>query len=47
VIQGGGNMPAYGRNLNPAETNALVAFLQTLHPDGQMPARDASRIQGE
>src|ERR1700704_1341391 len=43
VIQGGGNMPAYGRNLNPAETNALVAFLQTLHPAGQMPARDASR----
>jgi ubiquinol-cytochrome c reductase cytochrome b subunit len=42
VIQGGGNMPAYGRNLNPAETRALVAFLQTLHPAGQMPARDAA-----
>jgi ubiquinol-cytochrome c reductase cytochrome b subunit len=41
VIQGGGNMPAYGRNLNPAETNALVAFLQTMHPAGQVPARDA------
>jgi ubiquinol-cytochrome c reductase cytochrome b subunit len=47
VIQGGGNMPAYGRNLNPAETNALVAFLQTLHPGGQLPARDASRTQLE
>ena len=47
VIQGGGNMPAYGRNLNPAETNALVAFLQTLHPDGQSPARDASRTPVE
>jgi ubiquinol-cytochrome c reductase cytochrome b subunit len=47
VIQGGGNMPAYGRNLSPAETNALVAFLQTMHPDGQMPARDASRAAGE
>jgi ubiquinol-cytochrome c reductase cytochrome b subunit len=47
VIQGGGNMPAYGRNLNPAETNALVAFLQTLHPAGQAPARDASRTEGE
>jgi ubiquinol-cytochrome c reductase cytochrome b subunit len=45
VIQGGGNMPAYGRNLNPAETNALVAFLQTLHPAGQPPARDASRTE--
>jgi ubiquinol-cytochrome c reductase cytochrome b subunit len=42
VIQGGGNMPAYGRNLSPAETTALVAFLETLHPVGQAPARDAS-----
>ena len=43
VIQGGGNMPAYGKNLSPAETTALVAFLQTLRPAGQAPARDASR----
>jgi ubiquinol-cytochrome c reductase cytochrome b subunit len=43
VIQGGGNMPAYGKNLSPAETTSLVAFLQTLHPAGQAPARDASR----
>jgi ubiquinol-cytochrome c reductase cytochrome b subunit len=43
VIQGGGNMPAYGKNLSPAETTALVAFLVTLHPPGQPPARDASR----
>ncbi|MGA3091498.1 MAG: cytochrome b N-terminal domain-containing protein [Terriglobales bacterium] len=43
VIQGGGNMPAYGNNLGPAETTALVAFLETLHPKGQAPARDASR----
>jgi ubiquinol-cytochrome c reductase cytochrome b subunit len=43
VIQGGGNMPAYGNNLSPAETTALVAFLETLHPAGQTPARDASR----
>jgi ubiquinol-cytochrome c reductase cytochrome b subunit len=43
VIQGGGNMPAYGKNLSPAETTALVAFLATLRPDGQRPARDASR----
>jgi ubiquinol-cytochrome c reductase cytochrome b subunit len=43
VIQGGGNMPAYGTNLSPAETTALVAFLQTLHPAGHTPARDASR----
>src|SRR5437667_158183 len=43
VIQGGGNMPAYGKNLSPAETTALVAFLETLHPAGQAPARDASQ----
>jgi ubiquinol-cytochrome c reductase cytochrome b subunit len=43
VIQGGGNMPAYGKSLSPAETTALVAFLETLHPPGQRPARDAAR----
>jgi hypothetical protein len=40
VIQGGGNMPAYGKNLSPPETTALVAFLETLHPAGQAPARN-------
>src|SRR5215469_3538254 len=43
VIQGGGNMPAYGKNLSPPETTALVAFLESLHPAGQPPARDAAR----
>src|ERR1700681_3402951 len=43
VIQGGGNMPAYGNNLSPAETTALVAFLETLHPATQSPARDSAR----
>ncbi|HTU48460.1 MAG TPA: cytochrome b N-terminal domain-containing protein [Bryobacteraceae bacterium] len=43
VIQGGGNMPAYGKNLGPAETTALVAFLETLHPSKQTAAQDASR----
>ena len=43
VLQGDGNMPAYGKNLTPAETTALVAFLKTLHPATQPPARDASR----
>jgi ubiquinol-cytochrome c reductase cytochrome b subunit len=45
VIQGGGNMPAYGNNLSPPQTTALVAFLQTLHPIGQAPARDASQAE--
>jgi ubiquinol-cytochrome c reductase cytochrome b subunit len=47
VIQGGGNMPAYGKNLNPAETAALVKFLGTLHPSGQAPAQDASHALAE
>jgi ubiquinol-cytochrome c reductase cytochrome b subunit len=42
AIQGGGNMPAYGKNLNPAEVVALVSFLATLHPAGQPPARNAA-----
>lgn len=43
VIQGGGNMPAYGKNLNPAEVTALVSFLETLHPPNQPKARDAAQ----
>jgi ubiquinol-cytochrome c reductase cytochrome b subunit len=43
VIQGGGNMPAYGKNLSPAETTALVEFLGTLHPADQPRAREAAR----
>jgi ubiquinol-cytochrome c reductase cytochrome b subunit len=39
VLQGGGNMPAYGKNLAPAEVNALVAFLETLRPANQPPVR--------
>jgi ubiquinol-cytochrome c reductase cytochrome b subunit len=42
VLQGGGEMPAYGKNLSPAEVTALVAFLETLHPPHVQPARDAS-----
>jgi ubiquinol-cytochrome c reductase cytochrome b subunit len=43
VLQGGGNMPAYGAALSPAETTALVAYLKTLRPHYQAPAADASR----
>src|SRR5262249_55155627 len=42
VLQGRGNMPAYGKNLSPAETTALVAFLKSLRPANQLPAQDAS-----
>jgi len=43
VLQGGGNMPAYGNALNPSETKALVAFLVTLRGHDLTPAQDASR----
>jgi ubiquinol-cytochrome c reductase cytochrome b subunit len=43
VIQGSGNMPAYGKNLNPSEVAALVAFMRTLHRPAEAPARDSAR----
>jgi ubiquinol-cytochrome c reductase cytochrome b subunit len=43
VLQGGGNMPAYGNALNPSETTALVHFLLTLRGRDLAPAIDASR----
>jgi ubiquinol-cytochrome c reductase cytochrome b subunit len=43
VLQGGGNMPAYGNALNPSEATALVKFLTTLRGNDLQPAIDASR----
>jgi ubiquinol-cytochrome c reductase cytochrome b subunit len=43
VVTGGGNMPAYGKNLSASEIEALVSFLETLHPANEPPAYDASR----
>ena len=43
VLLGGGNMPAYGSTLSPAETTALVRFLDTMHPGYEPAAGDASR----
>lgn len=43
VLQGGGNMPAYGDALNPSETKALVHFLLTLRGQNLTPAVDASK----
>jgi ubiquinol-cytochrome c reductase cytochrome b subunit len=36
---GGGNMPAYGKQMRPAEMSAVVAFLGSLRPEGVPPAR--------
>ena len=43
VLQGGGNMPAYGKNLTPPEVTALVKFLGTLKPAVESRAIDTSR----
>jgi len=43
VLQGGGNMPAYGNALSPSETTALVHFLITLRGNDLQPAIDASQ----
>ncbi len=42
VIQGGGNMPAYGKNLTPDQVDAVVAYMVSLRPEGVPPARDSS-----
>ena len=39
VLQGGGNMPAFGKALNPSETTALMRFLGTLRGPGLSPAK--------
>jgi ubiquinol-cytochrome c reductase cytochrome b subunit len=39
---GGGNMPAYGKQMGPAEMTALVEFLVSLRPEGQPPAEPAA-----
>jgi len=41
---GGGNMPAYGKQMSPAEMTVLVEFLTSLRPDGQAPP--TTRIAG-
>jgi ubiquinol-cytochrome c reductase cytochrome b subunit len=37
---GGGNMPAFGKQISPAEMEVLVAFLERLRPPGQPPPRE-------
>jgi ubiquinol-cytochrome c reductase cytochrome b subunit len=41
VLQGGGNMPAYGKHLSPPQVTALVAFLGSLRPEGEPASREA------
>lgn len=43
ILQGGGNMPAYGKALKPAEVAAIVAFLASMHPANEPPARNSAQ----
>jgi len=43
---GGGNMPAYGKQISPAEMTALVNFLSNLRPEGRPVAQPASERDG-
>ena len=43
MIQGGGNMPAYGKKLSPAEVEAVVSFMQTLKKKQQTPAQNSDK----
>jgi ubiquinol-cytochrome c reductase cytochrome b subunit len=47
VIQGSGNMPAYGKKLNPAEVEALVSFMQTLRPPGVPAVRPSEKPENK
>lgn len=42
VIQGSGNMPAYGKKLTPSEVEAIVSYMQTLRPEHQPASRDSA-----
>jgi ubiquinol-cytochrome c reductase cytochrome b subunit len=44
---GGGNMPAYGKQISPPEMTALVAFLEELRPAGAPVAEPANRLTPE
>src|SRR5262249_14185143 len=43
---GGGNMPAYSKQISPAEMTALVAFLADLRPGDAPLAQPATRPTG-
>jgi ubiquinol-cytochrome c reductase cytochrome b subunit len=42
VIQGGGNMPAYGKTLTPYEVEAVVSYMVSLRQKDTVPAQDST-----
>lgn len=47
VIQGGGNMPSYGKKLSPDEVEAIVSFMLTLHPKHVPPVKPSNKPQNK
>jgi len=45
VLQGGGNMPAFGNSLTPAQTTALTYFLRTLRGPNLLPQSEVPAMQ--
>lgn len=45
VLQGGGNMPAYGKALTSPQTTALVSFLRTLDDNGRLRPATVPAVQ--
>jgi len=44
---GGGNMPAYGKQITPAEMTVLTEFLANLRPPGEPASKPADARSGE
>lgn len=45
VLQGGGNMPAFGKALSPPQTTALVAFLRSMSGNGNLRPAEVPAMQ--
>ncbi len=45
VLQGGGNMPAFGKALTPPQTTALVAFLRSMNGNGDLRPAEVPAMQ--
>ena len=45
VLQGGGNMPAFGKSLTPPQTTALVAFLRSMNGNEDLRPAEVPAMQ--